>query len=88
MTPQEKEILKQKVEQAINTLRPYLEADGGNITVEEITDELTAVVRLHGACSSCNMSQITLKAGVAEAIKHAIPEIKDVVAINMPVFES
>ncbi len=88
MTPQEKEILKQKVEQAIDTLRPYLEADGGNITVEEITDELTAVVRLHGACSSCNMSQMTLKAGVSEAIKHAIPEIKDVVAINMPVFES
>ncbi|MFM2285083.1 MAG: hypothetical protein RLZZ543_580 [Bacteroidota bacterium] len=88
MTPQEKEILKLKVEQAIDTLRPYLEADGGNITVEEITDDLTAVVRLHGACSSCNMSQMTLKAGVAEAIKHAIPEIQDVVAINMPVFES
>lgn len=88
MSPQEKDILIQKVEQAIDTLRPYLEADGGNITVEDITDDLTAVVRLHGACSSCNMSQMTLKAGVAEAIKQAIPEIKDVIAVNMPVFES
>lgn len=88
MNPQEKDILIQKIEQAIDTLRPYLEADGGNITVEDITDDLTAVVRLHGACSSCNMSQMTLKAGVAEAIKHAIPEIKDVIAVNMPIFES
>lgn len=88
MTPEENTLLKLKVEQAIDTLRPYLEADGGNITVEEISEDWVAVVRLHGACSSCNMSAMTLKAGVAEAIRHAVPEIKDVVAVNMPVFES
>jgi Fe-S cluster biogenesis protein NfuA len=87
MTPTEKEQLLQRVEHAIDTIRGYLEADGGNITVEEITDDFRALVRLHGACSSCNMSSMTLKAGVAEAVKHAVPEIREVVAINMPVLE-
>jgi Fe-S cluster biogenesis protein NfuA len=73
-----------KVEQAIDSIRPYLEADGGNITVDEISDEMIAYVRLHGACSSCSMSTMTLKAGVAEAIRHAVPEIRNVVAVNMP----
>ena len=74
-----------KVELAIDSIRPYLEADGGNITVDEITSDLVVMVRLHGACSSCSMSTMTLKAGVAEAIRHAVPEIRDVIAVNMPV---
>ncbi|MFN5317378.1 MAG: NifU family protein [Bacteroidia bacterium] len=80
MNRSEKELLIEKVEQAINTIRPYLEADGGNITVEDITDERVAIVKLHGACSSCSMSEMTLRAGVAEAVKNAIPEITDVKA--------
>ncbi|MEX1188374.1 MAG: NifU family protein [Bacteroidia bacterium] len=84
MQDSERERLKQKVEQAIDSIRPYLEADGGDITVEEISDDLIAKVKLHGACSSCSMSTMTLKAGVAEAIRHAVPEIREVVAINMP----
>jgi Fe-S cluster biogenesis protein NfuA len=79
-----KEELIAKVEQAIDSIRPYLEADGGNITVDEISDDMIALVRLHGACSSCSMSTMTLKAGVSEAIRHAVPEIKGVVAVNMP----
>jgi Fe-S cluster biogenesis protein NfuA len=79
-----KEELIVKVEQAIDSIRPYLEADGGNITVDGISDDMIAYVRLHGACSSCSMSTMTLKAGVAEAIRHAVPEIKDVIAVNMP----
>jgi Fe-S cluster biogenesis protein NfuA len=79
-----KEELILKVEQAIDSIRPYLEADGGNITVDEISDDMIAHVRLHGACSSCSMSTMTLRAGVAEAIRHAVPEIKGVVAVNMP----
>jgi Fe-S cluster biogenesis protein NfuA len=51
MQPEEKLALKLKVEQAIDSIRPYMEADGGNITVDEITDDLVAMVRLHGACS-------------------------------------
>jgi Fe-S cluster biogenesis protein NfuA len=76
--------LIRKVEIAIDSIRPYLEADGGNITVDEITDDLVARVKLHGACSSCSMSTMTLKAGVAEAIRHAVPEIREVVAVNLP----
>ena len=77
------ELIK-KVEQAIDSIRPYLEADGGNITVDEVTDDMVARVKLHGACSSCSMSTMTLQAGVAEAIRHAVPEIREVVAVNMP----
>lgn len=85
MQAEEKAALIMKVELAIDSIRPYLEADGGNITVDEITSDLVVMVRLHGACSSCSMSTMTLKAGVAEAIRHAVPEIRDVIAVNMPV---
>ena len=85
MQAEEKAALIMKVELAIDSIRPYLEADGGNITVDEITSDFVVMVRLHGACSSCSMSTMTLKAGVAEAIRHAVPEIKDVIAVNMPV---
>ena len=76
-----------KVEKAIDSIRPYLEADGGNITVEDITDDFQVLVKLHGSCSSCSMSTMTLTAGVAEAIKHAVPEIKEVIAEGLPVIE-
>ena len=82
MTEDQKSFLLDKVEHAINSIRPYLEADGGNVTVEDITDDFIAHVRFHGACSSCSMSEMTLRAGVAEAVKQAIPEIKEVIAIN------
>jgi Fe-S cluster biogenesis protein NfuA len=85
MQAEDKAALIMKVELAIDSIRPYLEADGGNITVDEITSDLVVMVRLHGACSSCSMSTMTLKAGVAEAIRHAVPEIRDVIAVNMPV---
>ena len=50
--------------------------------MEDITDGMVAMVRFHGACSSCSMSAMTLKAGVAEAIRFAVPEIQDVVALS------
>lgn len=78
----DKSELIRKVELAIDSIRPYLEADGGNITVADITDDMTALVHLHGACCSCNMSAMTLRAGVSEAVKHAVPEIREVVALN------
>jgi Fe-S cluster biogenesis protein NfuA len=82
MLAEEKQILINKVESAIDSIRPYLEADGGNVSVEDITDAMVAMVRFHGACSSCSMSAMTLKAGVAEAIRFAVPEIQDVVALS------
>ncbi len=76
-----KELIK-KVESVIDQIRPYLEADGGNIRFDSLTDDNIVMVELLGACGSCPMSQMTLKAGVEQAMKKAIPEIKAVEAIN------
>ena len=70
-----------KVQDALEQLRPFFEADGGNITLENIDGD-TAYVRLHGSCISCTMSHLTIKTGVEEAIKKVAPDIKKVVAIN------
>ncbi len=71
-----------KVEEALNTIRPYLEADGGNVKLVNITDDMIVELEMLGNCGSCPMSAMTLKAGVEEAIKKVVPEIKGVVAIN------
>ena len=75
--------LLQKVEDALNSIRPYLEADGGNVSVEEITPDNVVRLRLLGSCGSCPMSIMTLKAGIEEAIKKAVPEIVSIEAINL-----
>ena len=75
--------LEQRVQEALRDLRPFLEADGGDITLEEITPEGLVRVRLHGACRGCAMSPMTMKAGVEEAIKRVAPSIKAVEAVNM-----
>lgn len=75
--------LLQKVESALDTIRPYLEADGGNVSIEEITDTNVVKLRLLGACGSCPMSIMTLKAGIEEAIKKAVPEITGIEAVNL-----
>lgn len=75
--------LFEKVNASLSSIRPYLEADGGDITLVEVTEDMTARVELHGACSNCSMSIMTMKAGVEGAIKSAVPEIKAVVAINL-----
>jgi Fe-S cluster biogenesis protein NfuA len=80
-----KEDLIEKVEQALNTIRPYLEADGGNVKVIEITSDMVLKLELTGTCSSCPMSTMTLKAGVEEAIKRDIPQIVKVEAVNVAV---
>lgn len=75
------ELIK-KVENVIDQIRPYLEADGGNIRFVSLTEDNVVNVELLGACGSCPMSQMTLKNGVEQAMKKAIPEIKSVEAIN------
>ncbi|MDF3077180.1 MAG: NifU family protein [Sphingobacteriaceae bacterium] len=72
-----------KVESALDTIRPYLEADGGNVSVEEITSDNVVKLRLLGACGSCPMSIMTLKAGIEQAIMRAVPEITAIEAINL-----
>jgi Fe-S cluster biogenesis protein NfuA len=74
--------LLQKIEDALAQLRPFLEADGGNIDLVEVSTDYIAKVRLLGACSSCSMSMMTIKSGVEDAVKKAVPQIKSVEAIN------
>ena len=75
--------LLERVEQALDTIRPYLLTDVGNVSVEEITPEKVVRLKLLGACGTCPMSIMTLKAGIEEAIKKAVPEITGVEAINL-----
>jgi len=76
--------IEKKVNEALEQLRPFLNDDGGDMEFVEITDEGVVKVRLLGACSECSMSLMTLKAGLEEAIKKAVPEITSVEAVNMP----
>ena len=69
-----------KIENALTGLRPFLEKDNGDITFVELTDDMVVKVELHGACKSCSMSLMTLKAGVEERIKNVLPEIDRVEA--------
>lgn len=71
-----------KVEAALETIRPYLLTDGGNVKLVDIVDNVVKV-ELLGACGTCPMSPMTLKAGVEEAIKKAVPEIVAIEAINL-----
>jgi len=79
------ETYKVQIEEALDNIRPYLEADGGNVRVIDLTDDMVLKLELLGNCGSCPMSTMTLKAGVEEAIKKVIPEIKKVVAINVEI---
>ena len=71
-----------KIEDALTEIRPFLESDGGDIHFVELTDDWVAKVKLVGACSSCNISMMTLKNGVEVAVKSAVPEIKEVVEVS------
>lgn len=77
----------QKVEAALNKIRPYLEADGGDVKIVSIEEGIVRI-ELLGACGTCPMSTMTMKAGVEEAIIKAVPEIKAVEAINITPLES
>ena len=69
------------VEYALQEIRPYLEADGGNISLVEITDN-TVCVQLEGACLGCSVNQMTLKNGVEATIKKYAPQIERVIEVN------
>ncbi len=75
--------LTQQVEQALETIRPYLIADGGDVAIDEITADNVVKLKLLGNCGSCKMSFMTMKAGIEQAIMKAVPQITSVVAINL-----
>jgi Fe-S cluster biogenesis protein NfuA len=76
-----------KVEAAIADIRPFLEADGGDIRLIDVSDDLVVKVELLGACKNCSMSKMTLKAGVEESIRKSLPELKAVEAVHVKEFE-
>ncbi len=80
----DKAAIEVKVLESLSQLRPFLHQDGGDMELVEIQDDATVVVRLMGACQDCSMSMMTLKAGLEEAVKKVAPEVKAVVALNMP----
>lgn len=76
----ENKLNRENVETALNKIRPALEADGGNVALVDVKDGVVSV-RLMGACGSCPMSTMTLRAGVERVLREEIPEIKEVVAV-------
>jgi len=72
--------MREKIEKALNDIRPALQMDGGDIQLVSIDDGVVKV-RLTGACGGCPMSQVTMTEGVEKAIKRAVPEVKKVVAV-------
>lgn len=75
------EEIRNNVEKALDEIRPFLESDGGNITLVGIEDDRHVQVRLEGACVGCSVNQMTLKAGVETTIKKYAPQIETVVNV-------
>tara|TARA_B100000900_G_scaffold342833_1_gene306371 strand:- start:184 stop:444 length:261 start_codon:yes stop_codon:yes gene_type:complete len=71
-----------KIEKALTKIRPFLNEDGGDISLVEVTLDMVVKVELTGACSSCNVSMMTLKNGVEVAVKNAVPEVKEVIDVT------
>ena len=73
--------MRDKVEKALEKIRPSLRADGGDVELVEVTDDGIVKVKLTGACRGCPMSQLTLKLGIERALKKDIPEVKEVQSV-------
>ena len=73
--------MREEVERVLNEIRPFLQADGGDLELVEVTEDGVVKVRLTGACGSCPFSQMTLKMGVEQALKKMVPSVREVVAL-------
>lgn len=73
--------MKERVQKAIDSIRPSLQADGGDVELVDVSADGIVKVRLKGACSGCPMSQMTLKMGIEKIIKKEVPEIKEVLSV-------
>ena len=82
METEKKKQLLSRIDRALEKIRPYLKADGGDISLVDVTDDMVVKVKLKGACYGCPFSQQTLKSGVEQALLKEIPEIKEVEAVN------
>lgn len=76
--------LRRQIEEALDMIRPYLMADGGSVRLLDVTPDLVVELELLGACGSCPMSTMTLRAGIEQALKRSVPQISRVEAVNAP----
>jgi len=77
----------QKIEASLESIRPYLKADGGDVRINELTEDHIVRLEFVGACGNCSMSTMTFKAGVEAAIKRDVPEVKAVEVVNLTPIE-
>lgn len=82
MSNQEKEQLIRQVDEALDDVRPHLAVDGGDVEVVDVTDQNVVKIKWLGACRSCSMTHMTMKAGLEQAIKSRLPQIEGIVAVN------
>ena len=75
--------LMNQADKALDTMRPYLAKDGGDLEILELTNDMILKIKLLGSCETCPMSAMTLRAGIEQAVIKAVPEIKAVEAINI-----
>jgi len=73
--------MREKVEKALEKIRPMLAADGGDVELVEVTDDGIVKLKLTGTCGCCPMSQMTLKMGIERVLKQEVPEIKEIIAL-------
>lgn len=82
MIATERQVLIEKIDEALNEIRPHLAVDGGNIEVVDVTDDMEVEVKWLGSCEFCSMSAMTMKAGVEQTLKQKFPKLKSIRAIN------
>jgi Fe-S cluster biogenesis protein NfuA len=75
------DMLKDQIEDALNKVRPSLQADGGDVELVDVDEEGVVKVRLTGACGGCPMSQMTLKMGIEKILKQNVPQVNSVEAV-------
>lgn len=73
---------KDKIEEALDSVRPFLKMDGGDVEFVEMNSKNEVILKLLGSCSGCSMSHMTMKAGIEEAIKRVLPDVTSVIALN------
>jgi len=78
---EDKAKIVKEVEEALESIRPYLNGDGGDISLVEVTDDFIVKVRLEGSCDGCPLSMQTLKGGVEMVVKKSVPQIVEVIAV-------
>lgn len=74
-------MMKEQVQKAIDTIRPSLQADGGDVELVDVSEDGIVTVKLTGACHGCPMSQMTLKMGIEKIIKQQVPAVKQVLSV-------